>query len=115
MFADLKVGARVTRFRNGRPQAIMKVCRVTKTLIITSFSDGPENGRWNRKTGKISGSIDKWSIDSIEATTQEHRDSIKRELLITRVIRAWDIPQIRELDINALKEISQILAKHLKE
>lgn len=81
---DIKVGDKVVYSKLFHPDKVVKVTRVTETLIICGTT------RFNKRTGKITGS-DQWNTATIHYPEDGEIEAIQQQSLIQAVARKLHI------------------------
>ena len=94
----MNVGDEVTVFLGNRIQGIYKIDKVTPTGIIKIGITSYNSDGWRRGDNS-------WNRESIEATTQEHRDFIKKR----KMIKFIDDTDFSEFTIDELSEIITVI------
>jgi hypothetical protein len=94
----MTVGDEVTVFAGNRIQGIYKIDKVTPTGIVKIGDASYNPDGWRRGDNS-------WNRESIELTTQEHRDFIKKR----KMIKFIDGTDFSEFTIDELSEIITVI------
>lgn len=107
---NIKVGDEVVVVSSGETRCIKKVLKLTKTQIIAEgWNERSGPTRWKKNTGKEVGNNNQWNFTHIVPVTDEHRKEVEKRDLLTEIIHLCEIPKLRELSLEKLKQVVQIL------
>lgn len=111
--SGVEVGDKLTRFHLGVPVEILRVVRLTKTLVITEEEYGGFcHRRWHKQGGMGEGDT-RYEINRVLPLEGHHIVQMRHNRKATRVAWMWDVDKFWGLHPDELDEVYQVVRKIL--